>query len=234
MRSHRKTVEKIGGAGLQKFWMRFLNALFPTRCIACGKEGANFCIPCREKIPLRANFDSVGIFSLWEYGHPYVRNALLALKYKNKRMIANDVAKSLYDALFEQLAEKSIFSDPIISHNYILVPIPLSKQRFKKRGYNQAELLAKELSRQNRMSFTLETDVLYKIKDTDTQVSVKDREKRLQNIRGTFAVKNHERIRGKTVLIIDDIVTTGATIEEARRVLLKAGARIVYGVTVAH
>jgi ComF family protein len=234
MKLYTKTVEKIHRAGLQKFWMRFLNALFPTHCIACGKEGANFCSPCRERIPLRANFDSVGIFSLWEYGHPYVRNALLGLKYKNKRMIAADIAEPLYDALFEQLSEKSIFSDPIISHHYILVPIPLSKQRFKKRGYNQAELLAKELSRQNRTSFTLETGVLYKIKDTDTQVSVKDRAKRLKNIHGSFTVRNSDKIRGKTILIIDDIVTTGATIEEARRVLLKAGAKTVYGATVAH
>lgn len=231
-------MEKIGGAGLQKFWMRFLNALFPTRCIACGKEGANFCIPCREKIPLRANFDSVGIFSLWEYGHPYVRNALLALKYKNKRTIAADIAESLYDTLLEQLAEKSSFTSPLshiqAPYTYTVIPIPLSKQRFKKRGYNQTELLAKELSRKNPMSFILETGVLYKIKDTDTQVSVKDRAKRLQNIHGTFAVKNPESVHGKTVLVIDDVTTTGATLEEARRMLLKAGARVVYGVAVAH
>lgn len=219
---------------VQKLWMRFLNALFPTRCIACGKEGASFCAPCRERIPLRANFDATGIFSLWEYGYPKVRNALLALKYKNKRIISADIAKSLHDALFEQLSEKSIFSDPFISHHYIVIPIPLSLQRFKKRGYNQAELLAKELCRQNQVSFILEKNVLYKIKDTATQVSVKDRTKRLQNIRGSFAVKNPHKIRGKTIILIDDVVTTGATLEEARRVLQKAGARVVYGVAIAH
>lgn len=218
----------------QKFYSQLLNILFPARCIICGKEGAHFCTLCREKIPLRGDFNHAGIFSLWEYGYPYVRNALLALKYKNKRMLASDIAESLHDTLLEHLAEKSVFNNSLESSLYTVVPIPLSAQRFKKRGYNQAELLAEELCRKNPLSFILETGVLYKIKDTETQVSVKDRAKRLQNIRGSFAVKHPEKICGKTILVIDDVVTTGATIEEARRVLLKAGARVVYGVTVAH
>ncbi len=220
--------------------MRVLNALFPSRCIACGKEGASFCAPCRGRIPLSpcGGLDCDGVFSLWEYAHPHVRAAIVALKYKNKRMIAADIAESLHDALFEQLAEKSLFSDPLslalTPHVYVIIPIPLSEKRYKERGYNQSELLAKELARKNQMSFILETRVLYKIKDTETQVSVKDRAKRLQNIRGSFAVQNHEKIRGKTVIIIDDVITTGATISEARAMLQKAGARTVYGVTVAH
>jgi ComF family protein len=219
---------------LQKLWARLLNVIFPPCCIACGKEGENFCSVCRRKIPLRASFDSDGIFSLWEYGHPHTRNALLALKYKNRRTLATDIAESLYDALFEQLAEKSLFNGSIIPERYAVVPIPLSKKGFKKRGYNQAELLAQELYRKNPMSFTLETSILYKIKDTETQVSVRNRAKRLQNISGSFAVKNPEKIRGKTVIVVDDVVTTGATLSEARCMLLKAGARTVYGVAVAH
>jgi ComF family protein len=223
---------------LKKFNAKLLNLLFPPRCVACRKEGENFCTECREKIPRGGTFSHAGIFSLWEYRDPNVRNALLALKYKNRRAIAVDIAESLHDALLEQLAEKSAFIDPFshtqTCYTYVVIPIPLSKQRFKKRGYNQAELLAKELFRKNPVSFTLETGVLYKIKDTETQVSVKDRAKRLQNIRGTFAVKNPESVRGKTVLVVDDITTTGATLLEARRMLLSAGARIVYGVTAAH
>lgn len=221
---------------LQKFWARFLSVLFPTYCIACEKEGVSFCTSCRETIPLRGNFDHAGIFSLWDYAHPHVRQALLSLKYKNKRMVASGIAESLYDALFEQLAEKSMFNNPasLLPHSYILIPVPLSKKRFNERGYNQSELLAKELSEKNTMSFILETDVLYKIRDTETQVSVRDRAKRLKNISGSLAVRNDDKIRGRTVIIIDDVITTGATIEEARRVLLKAGARVVYGVTVAH
>lgn len=222
-------------ATIQKIWDAFLGIIFPPHCVACEKNGASFCAVCREKIPLReGGFDGNGIFSLWEYGHPHVRGALLSLKYKNKRVIAADIAESLHDTLLEHLAEKSIFHNPLAPSLYIIIPVPLSEKRFKKRGYNQAELLAKALSQKDETSFLLEKNVLSKIKDTETQVSVKDRAKRLQNVRGSFAVKHPEKIRKKIVIVIDDVVTTGATIAEARRVLLKAGARIVYGVTVAH
>lgn len=236
MKSIKKIWGKINAPGMQKFFSRFFNILFPPRCITCGKEGANFCALCREKIPFLGGFDGNGIFSLWEYGHPHARNALLSLKYKNKRMIAADIAESLHDTLLEHLAEKSLFNNPASSlpFSYLVIPIPLSEKRFKKRGYNQAELLAKELSQRNPMSFILETSVLYKIKDTETQVSVKDRGKRLQNIRGSFGVKHPEKIRAKIIILLDDVITTGATIAEARRVLLMAGARVVYGVTIAH
>lgn len=219
---------------VQKIWNAFLGIIFTSHCIACGKKDASFCSLCREKIPLRGNFDYDGIFSLWEYGHPHVRNALLALKYKNKRMLAVDIADSLYDTLLEQLAEKSLFRNPLAPTSYSIIPIPLSEKRFKKRGYNQAELLAKALAQKDEKSFLLETNILCKIKDTETQVSVRDRAKRLKNVRGSFAIRHPEKIRGKTVVVVDDVVTTGATIAEARRVLLKAGAKIVYGVTVAH
>lgn len=211
-----------------------IDLLFPVYCIACGKEGASFCIACRRKIPVHGNFEHNGIFFLWGYRHPQVRKALLALKYKNKRSLAEDIADSLYDTLLEQLSEKSLFLNPNFPEPYILIPIPLSKQRFKNRGYNQAELLARTLFQKDKTFFVFETSVLYKTKDTEAQVSVKDRVRRLKNIQHAFSVQNPERIRGKNILLIDDITTTGATLEEARRVLLKAGARIVYGVAVAH
>ncbi|MBI2120736.1 MAG: ComF family protein [Parcubacteria group bacterium] len=219
---------------IQKFYDHLLNLLFPARCLSCGKEGAYFCAACRNKIPLRGGFDRDGIFSLWEYGRPEIRNAITSLKYKNKKMLARALADSLHDSLLEHLAERSVFNDPLTSHAYIVIPIPLSQQRFKKRGYNQAELIAQELSQKDPELFTLETSVLCRTKDTEAQVSIKDRERRLQNMRGAFTAKNRERIRNKTVLLVDDVTTTGATLREARRVLLKSGARIVYGVTIAH
>lgn len=212
--------------------------LFPERCIVCKKEGVSFCTSCRETLPRNGGFNYYGIFSLWEYGHPTIRRALHDLKYKNKRAIAKDIAESMSDTLLEHLAERVHFNNPIFSEQtesaFLIIPVPLSKKRLKTRGYNQAELLAKELSLKNHLSFVLETSVLYKIKDTESQVSVKDRTKRLENIRGSFAVKNPEKITGKNILLIDDITTTGATLNEARKVLLKAGAGRVYGVTVAH
>lgn len=222
----------------QKSWGFALRLLFPPRCFACGREGSAFCASCRQKIPLRGGFDREGVFSLWEYGHPHVKNAITSLKYKNKRMLAEDIACSLHDALLEHLAEKSFFHSPfsrtLASSAYLVIPIPLSKERLKKRGYNQAELLAKAFFQKDRGIFSLEISALCKIKDTEAQVSVKDRKKRLQNMRGAFEVRAPEKVRGKIILLLDDVTTTGATLSEARRILLKAGARLVYGVTIAH
>jgi ComF family protein len=219
---------------LKKLWNIFFVFLFPPHCLICKKEGADFCTSCRKKIPVLGKFNSDGIFSLWEYGHPSVHKVLIFLKYKNKKTLAHPLAESLSDTVLECLAEKSLFDNPYAVQKYILIPIPLSKKRFMERGYNQAELLAQELFQQNSQSFTLEKNVLYKIKDTKSQVSTKNRTERLKNLRGSFAVKNKETIQGKIILLIDDITTTGATIEEARRVLLNNGARLVYGITVAH
>lgn len=223
---------------LKKIHQKFLSILFPLHCIICGKEGWNFCVRCREKIPLLGGFNHAGIFSLWGYEHADVRSAIVSLKYKNKRMISSDIADSLYDVLLEHLAEKSVFTHPCISEkekmSYLLVPIPLSNKRLRKRGYNQAELLAKELSQRNPEFFVIVTDVLYKIKDIRTQVSVKDRTRRLENMRGTFGIKNPKKIWGRDIILIDDVTTTGATLNEARKMLLKSGAKAVYGVTVAH
>ncbi|MCX6738577.1 MAG: phosphoribosyltransferase family protein [Candidatus Parcubacteria bacterium] len=177
-------------------------------------------------------------FSLWRYDHETVREALWELKYRGKRGLARDLAESLYDKILETLSEEELFQNPMenegLSAPYLIVPIPIHKKRRKERGYNQSELLAKELSLLNPPLFTLENKALFKTKATPSQVSVKDREKRLKNIKGSFIIKNPEKIIGKKVIIIDDIATTGATLSEARRLLIKSGAKKVWCVTIAH
>lgn len=83
------------------------------------------------------------------------------------------------------------------------------------------------------LSDTIITNVLYKTQDTPSQVSIKDREKRLNNIKGSFAVKNPELIKDRNIILIDDVSTTGATVTEAKKVLREAGAKKVIGVVVA-
>ncbi|MCI0542404.1 hypothetical protein L0Y69_01445 [bacterium] len=117
---------------------------------------------------------------------------------------------------------------------FLLVPIPLSKERLQKRGFNQSELIAKYLTRLAPEIFENRSDILARIKNTEHQTLLKNREERLKNLKGSFVVKNPDAIRGKIITLIDDVATTGTTLIEARRALLAAGARRVYGATVAH
>lgn len=147
-------------------------------------------------------------------------------------MFAKEFGIALYDTLLEELAEFSLFYG---KEKPLLIPIPISKKRFRKRGFNQTELIAQQMSFIDMgESFTLTTNVLYKIKDTPSQMSIKDKRKRLHNLRGSFVVKNAALVRGKNVILLDDILTTGATLREAKRTLRAAGARKIICFALAH
>jgi ComF family protein len=160
-----------------------------------------------------------------------MRKTLWALKYRNKKTLAKPLGRALYDRILEELEERKTFEG---FKEPILIPIPMSKKRLKERGYNQAELLCKELFLLNPATFTFYSDVLYKQKETARQATIKDRPKRLKNLTNSFSVVHKEKIIGKNILLIDDITTTGATLFEAIKVLKKAGARKVIALTVAH
>jgi len=109
-----------------------------------------------------------------------------------------------------------------------IIPVPLFWTKFLKRGYNQAALLAKTISRECNMEYA---DILKRIKDTKTQTRLST-EARRKNVYGAFMLKSGE-VEGKNVLLIDDVMTTGATINECARVLKQAGAKEVYSCVAA-
>ena len=111
-----------------------------------------------------------------------------------------------------------------------LVPIPLSRKKLKERGFNQAQEIAKELSLS--LKIPLLSDVLLKIKETSAQVELQGKD-RQENIKGVFVCQKPDLIKSKKIILIDDVFTTGATMEECARVLKTAGAKEVWGVTVA-
>jgi ComF family protein len=112
----------------------------------------------------------------------------------------------------------------------VMIPVPLHIRRLRVRGFNQALLLVKELNR--RIGIPYEGRVLKKIKDTPVQISLKKRERRKNPI-GVFQVKDTKAIQGKSVVLVDDVYTTGTTVNECSRALLKAGAERVAVLTVA-
>jgi predicted amidophosphoribosyltransferase len=235
--------------------MHFLNTIldiiFPVKCLSCGKNGADLCLNCLGDAPGAERESAKWIFPLYDYRHPCVKKSLWLLKYKGKRRLANIFAEVIYDKIMEELSELSILEN---FNNAILIPIPLAPKRYRERGFNQAELICKELihlSKTRHLTpspsprlgegnpiLTLENNILIKPKDTEHQARIKDRRVRLKNLSGSFTIKNTEenvrKIKNRNIILIDDITTTGATLAEAKKVLKKSGARKVIAFTVAH
>jgi len=224
-----------------------LNLVFPINCISCGVSGVDLCINCIRDFPSAERESAEWIFPLYDYRHPPVKKALWLLKYKDKKRLAKIFAEILYGNIIEELSDLSVMQN---FTDAILIPIPLSKKRYRERGYNQAELICKELVKidqatylrdsvnMSKSNFTLIGDILIKPKETKHQAHIENRSERLKNIVGSFAVKNAEGnislIKGKNIILIDDITTTGATLAEARKILKQSGARKIIAFTIAH
>lgn len=112
----------------------------------------------------------------------------------------------------------------------ILIPIPLAKKRQKERGFNQSEEIGKELSK--FLKIPLVNNALIKVRETLPQVELSGKE-REENIKGAFWCRDENMVKNKTIFLVDDVFTTGSTMEEAARVLKEAGAKKVWGITVA-
>jgi ComF family protein len=118
--------------------------------------------------------------------------------------------------------------------NFVVIPLPLHKNRKRIRGFNQAELIAVGfISAVSSSRLILEPNLLVRTKNTKPQVELSGEERR-QNIVGAFAVSDPNVVKNKTILLVDDVKTTGATLEEAARVLKEAGAKRVWAMTAAH
>jgi len=201
----------------------------PPICSMCGKmfktrEGDDH--ECEDCITSPKHFTiarAAGIYdqSLMDLIHQF--------KYKGKTQLAKPLGKLLFAALFHIWNNKNID---------VIVPVPLHKKRFRKRGFNQAYLLIKDWEKINEtievglLSAKIDRNVLIREKHTKPQTGLK-RKERLKNIRNAFVVENTERVKGKRVLIVDDVYTTGATTNECARVLLKHGAQSADVLTLA-
>ncbi len=138
-----------------------------------------------------------------------------------------DLAKTLASLIiihFQLIEKGGNFSD------FILIPVPLAKRKLKERGFNQAEEISKELS--SFLAIPLISNCLIKTRETIPQVELAT-EARKENTKGAFLVKNKDLIKEKKILLVDDIYTTGSTMEECARVLKTAGAKQAWGVVIA-
>lgn len=206
---------------------RVLELFYPTKCTFCHKltGGDKVCKSCAEKLPLTTAGGQAQKF-------PFIGQCLSPLYYEG------DVRKSLhrykfgglshYCAVYAQFMAKSIDENRISCD--IITWVPLSRKRLRQRGYDQAKLLADQLSEITGIECRR---LLKKTRNNPAQSGTGGAEKRRANVSGVYTALSPEKISGKSILIVDDIVTTGATLSECGRMLMSAGAREVKAVTVA-
>lgn len=206
---------------------RFLEVLFPERCLGCRKEGELLCQSCLAKS--KKNFREKSslpfldrLFGWGSYEDKILREALRRFKYHGTYGLASPLTQILHDLIKPHLSS--------FSEKTVILPIPLHPRKELDRGYNQAALLAEKLSAETKIPF--DAGILKKIKAAPSQTTLSGRE-RVLNVYDSFGVKFPERVKNKTVLLVDDISTTGATLSEAARVLKNSGAKRVIGLVVA-
>ncbi len=225
----------------------FTDLLFPKFCFSCGKEGSYICDDCQSfldvleyqhclcntpKIIINNNGKCAkcqsrkinGLFFAVSYQNKIVQKLIHQFKYKP---FTKDLAKPLSDLIITHF---HILGKTLNFENFILIPIPLHKSKIKQRGFNQSEEIAKELSRS--LQLPLISDVLIKTKETTPQMKLLEKQRR-ENLKGVFACKKIEKIKDRKIFLIDDVYTTGATMEECAKVLKQSKAKEVWGITVA-
>lgn len=209
----------------------FLDIVFPKRCVGrCGKEDCYLCEQCAQTI--RQTGWKNETFTLFPYRDPKVRRLVWLLKYQGIKEIGQLFGDLLYESAIEDLTESLMFSPA--NGKILIIPVPLAKKRLRQRGFNQAEIIARSFASGDRNSFQLDTQTLYKTRDTESQVSLRGKSQRLKNLANAFKINKKRKLKGKTIILIDDVVTTGATLEECARCLRKKGARRVIKMASAH
>lgn len=208
-----------------------VGALFPQRCAGCNAYGALLCDKCFSSIPRSGASTDPHVTTIFEYQNPVMRNAIWRFKYRHACGFADYFGNELYNEIIGDLGDKLHISK---KETFLLVPIPLHKKRLYERGYNQSELLVRSIMRNDiDHLFKYSNKALSRIKKTKPQARSDKRAARLENLRGAF-LANSTIVKGKDILLIDDVTTTGATLSEARKALRTAGARSVHAYTVAH
>lgn len=216
-----------------------LDLIFPRHCLSCKREKTWLCQPCLNSLPRNFSDPDEKIFAVFDYQSPIMKQVIWALKYKQVLELAQTLARPMYETLLEELEYE-------LATKIILIPVPLSSARLRFRGYNQAEELAKQIVALNPKQFELRTEIIKKVKDTPTQVSIRNRSDRLSNLKGAFTLSYRAKLdfeepisptshgSNKIFVVIDDVSTTGSTINEIRKILHQAGLRKVYGLVIAH
>lgn len=220
---------------LLSIFNRVADLLFPRSCAECAKSGTFLCEECLSSLPNAQHPEYAFITAIFDYQNPAIRKVIWRFKYRNARGVARCFGERLYEEILNELGNGLDASTrPLGANSFLLIPIPLHNKRLRERGYNQSELLAREIVKYDTgKMFQIETNALKRTQNTKPQAKSEKRASRFKNLCGAFTATS-SIVRGKHILLIDDVTTTGATFSEARKTLLLAGARTVNAYAVAH
>jgi len=216
----------------------FLDLFFPIHCLGCGCEGQFICLDCFNQMPLnkkplfRFGRESAlnGLIIASHYEHPIIKQAIHRYKYD----FVKDLAKPLGQLMALAIAKQSqkTFTD---SDNTILIPVPLHKKRLRWRGFNQAFLLTEQISQKLEIPIPINKDILMRKKYSLPQVQIKNAKERKENIKESFCINPDfkDNLENKKIILIDDICTTGATLEECALALQPFKPKQIWGLVLA-
>jgi len=192
--------------------------ILKSYCKKCGnplkiektKADLNYCSYCEGK-----NFYFDKVFVLFEYASP-VKDWIIHFKFNEDFVLAYKFGK-LLGYFFKEVVEKAD----------VIIPVPIFEKKHKQRGYNQTFILGSGMNK-----LKLKNNVLIKYKETLPQSSLSFKE-RWKNVKGVFKVRAEEEIKNRRILLVDDVITTGATLNECARVLKEAGAKRIEVIAIA-
>lgn len=212
-----------------------IDFIFPKYCAGCGKEGEFLCGECKGKLELalqicpmccRASMGGWthegckkrngmdGLVAVYRYKNEVMKKAIEAIKFEFNR----DLIEIL---LQDSNVETGIGFD-------YLVPVPLHRLRENWRGFNQAMVICKHIKERSNTEILV---ALYRTKNTQQQARIRNKKLRVENVKGAFKIR--EEVRGKNILLVDDVFTSGASMRECTKVLKRAGAKKVWGLVLA-
>lgn len=226
--------------------MSLLDFLFPKRCVACKKQGSYICSDCFSRISFNAkpicpicNRPSINGLTHPKCAKKYSLNGVfyaVVLNKITKKIIyaikyppfLKDLIPDITDLFYESISQNESFY-AILKKKPILIPIPLSDEKLRQRGYNQAELLAKALAEKLNLPVL---NLLQRTKNTQPQFGLSKIE-RGKNMKNAFEINKKTLNSTKIAFLIDDIMTTGSTLIEAGKILKQNSFREVWGLTFA-
>lgn len=239
---------------LQKVLSWILDVIFPKVCLGCGEFTGNrdfdyVCKKCFRGVDIKNTLECVGCKRETKFGLTCVlcvkENKIdqLIIAAELSDYLVNKMLKTYkYKFVYDMAAPLSVIAKKCIKKllskgfnlfedNPLVTPVPLHQKRLNWRGFNQADLLARSVSDTYHMSYS--GDVLTRVADPKHQANIKTREERLNNVRDNFAASNADVVKDKVVILVDDVCTTGATLNECARVLKESGAKRVIGFVIA-